>query len=85
MDKIYLSNHVKLEILDICGQSTARSYNLKGNTALFALGYDELVHSGVLKNRLQVLAKHYNTGKSISSGIISKYLTVSQCIQLVLN
>jgi hypothetical protein len=84
MDKIYLCNHIKLEILSICGLSTARSYNLEGHTPLFALGYDDKTHCKVLENRLQVLATHYNTGRLISSGSISRDFTVSQCIQLVL-
>jgi hypothetical protein len=84
MDKIYLSNHIKLEILNICGRSTTKSYNLEGNTPLFTLGYDNKMHCKVLEDRLQTLATYYKTGKSIPSGVISKDLTVSQCIQLVL-
>ncbi|HTH83282.1 MAG TPA: hypothetical protein VL490_10125 [Mucilaginibacter sp.] len=84
MDKIYLSNHIKLEILSICGQSTSKSYNLEGNTPLFTLGYDDTPHCKMLEKKLQMLATYYKTGKSIPSGVISKNLTVSQCIQLVL-
>ena len=84
MDKIYLCNHVKLEILNICGLSTNRSYNLDGSISLVSLGYDDKTRCKLLEDRLRVIAKHYNTGKSISSGIISNNFTVNQCIKLVL-
>lgn len=84
MDKIYITNHVKLEILNICGISTIQPYNLNGYTALFALGFSSTSHCKILENKLQEIALQYNTGKSITPNSISTNLTVNQCVELVM-
>jgi hypothetical protein len=84
MDKIYLSNHIKLEILNICGLPSARSYNLAGTTPLYTLGFENKQHCRQLEEKLQAMSIDYNTGRSIGAGVISKELTVSQCIQLII-
>ncbi len=84
MDKIYLCNHIKLEILNVCGLATNRSYNLAGSVPLASLGYDDKASCKLLEDRLRLIVTQYNTGKLISSGIISNNFTVSECIRLVL-
>ena len=84
MNKIYLSNHIKLEILNICGLPTARSYNLEGNTHLYTLGYEDSTHCKQLEDKLKVIAADYRPDQHIKIGNISKEFTVSDCIQLVL-
>jgi hypothetical protein len=84
MDKIYVSNHIKLDILNICGQPTVKSYNLEGNTQLSSLGYQYTLHSKALEEHLQKIAIFYNTGKLIPTGIIYDNFTVNECIRMVL-
>jgi hypothetical protein len=84
MDKIYITNHVKLEILNICGISTVRPYNLNGYTALFTLGLSNASHCKILESRLQEIALQYDTGKSIIPNSILPNFTVNQCIELVM-
>ena len=84
MDKIYMSNQIKLEILNICGHPTVGSYNLDGKTALAVLGYHSQIHFKMLEDKLQTLATYYNTGKIITPGVISKDFTVNECIRLIL-
>jgi hypothetical protein len=84
MDKIYITNHVKLEILNICGISTVQPYNLNGYTALFTLGFSKASHCKMLESKLQEIAVQYNTGKSIIPNSISSNLTVNQCVELVM-
>lgn len=85
MDKIFMCNQVKLEILNICGLPTAKSYNLEGDTPLFTLGYaSNNAYCRALENKLRAIAAQYQTGKQILLGTISKDFTVNQCIKLVL-
>jgi hypothetical protein len=84
MDKIYITNHVKLEILNICGISTVQPYNLNGHTALFTLGFSKVSLCKILESRLQEIALQYDTGKSIIPNSISPNFTVNQCIELVM-
>jgi hypothetical protein len=84
MDKIYLNNHIKLEILNICGLSNIKSYDLAGSTILHTLGYNDNAHCKLLEQKLQEIALYYNTGKLIGIGVISNKFTVSQCVQLIL-
>jgi len=84
MDKIFISNQIKLEILRISGQPTQKAYNLPGNLSLDILSYDkneELCR--VLEKKLQEIASQYQTGKIILPGDVSKQNTVSDCIKMV--
>jgi hypothetical protein len=84
MDKIYISNQVKLEILRICGQPTHKAYNLPGNLTLdiFNYGYNEEL-CRILEQKLQEIASQYQTGKIILPGDVCKNHTVSECIKMV--
>jgi hypothetical protein len=84
MDKIYITNHVKLEILTVSGLSTTQPYNLNGFTSLYTLGYNNMPHCKLLEERLQIIAAQYNTGKSIKPDTISADFTVNQCVELVM-
>lgn len=85
MDKIFISNQIKLEILKICGYPTNKAYNLPGNLQLDDLSYDNNEKlCRLLEEKLQEIASNYNTGKIILAGDISKNYTISQCIRLVL-
>lgn len=84
MDKVFISNHIKLEILAICGLPAIKPYNLAGDTPLYTLNYcnnDDFCR--LLEKKLQDIAIIYNTGKIISPGDISKEYTVNDCIKLV--
>lgn len=85
MDKIFISNQIKLEILRICGQPTNKAYNLPGNLHLDVLSYDnDESLCRKLEEKLQEIASYYRTGKIIQAGDIKKDYTVSQCIKLVI-
>lgn len=85
MDKIFICNQVKLEILNISGLLTTKPYNLEGGTPLFNLGYtDNDRHCRTLEYKLQAIAAQYQTGRQILAGSISKNFTVNECIKLVL-
>ncbi|MDB5030597.1 hypothetical protein [Mucilaginibacter sp.] len=84
MEKIYITNQVKLEILNIGGLASTQPYNLNGFTPLFTLGYSNFPHCKILEDRLQSIAIQYNTGKLILPDSISEDLTVKQCIELVM-
>jgi len=84
MDKIFISNQIKLEILRICGQPTHRAYNLPGNLTLDVFSYaqnEELCR--ILEQKLQEIASQYQTGKIILPGYVSKNQTVNDCIKMV--
>lgn len=85
MDKIFISNQIKLEILKICGQPTQKAYNLPGNLTLdiFSYGQNEEL-CRILEHKLQEIASEYKTGKIILAGDVSKHNTVSECIKMVL-
>jgi hypothetical protein len=84
MDKIFISNQIKLEILKICGHPTTKAYNLPGRLRLYDLNcHDKENFCRILEKRLQEIASHYQTGKIILSGDISQQHTVSECIKLV--
>ena len=83
MNKIHLSNHIKLEILNICGLPTARSYNLECNTHLYTLGFEDHIHCKQLEDKLKVIAADYDPERAINIGNISKEFTVSDCIQFL--
>lgn len=85
MEKVFISNQVKYDILNICGLPVDHSYNLLTNTPLTSIGYDK--DEGLcrqLEEKLRIVAKEYNTGKRVARGDVSKNLTVRQCIQLVI-
>jgi len=84
MDKIFISNQIKLEILKICGHPTTRAYNLPGNLRLHDLNcYQKENFCRILGERLQEIASHYQTGKIILPGDVSQENTVNECIKLV--
>lgn len=82
MDKIFISNEIKAEILRICGISVIKPYNLAGATPLFKLNKNE-IFCRELEMQLQHIATKYQTGKTILQGEISHDYTVNQCIKLV--
>ncbi|MFI5159258.1 MAG: hypothetical protein ACHQF4_10360 [Sphingobacteriales bacterium] len=84
MDKIFISNQIKMEILSICGYPTHKAYNLPGNLTLDIFSYgqnEELCRT--LEQKLQEIASQYQTGKIILPGDVSKLHTVSDCIKMV--
>ncbi|WP_461449488.1 hypothetical protein [Mucilaginibacter sp.] len=84
MDKIFISNQIKLEILKVCGHPTIRPYNLPGSLRLHDLNcYHKTDFCRILEQRLQDIASHYQTGKIILPGDVSQQNTVSECIKLV--
>lgn len=84
MDKIFISNEIKLQILKISGLPPTKPYNLAGETRLDILNYDkDESFCRMLERRLQDIASYYNTGKVISRGDVSKNCTVSYCVKLV--
>ena len=84
MDKIFISNQIKLEILRICGQPTHKAYNLPGNLTLDLFSYDQNEQlCRLLEQKLQEIASQYQTGKIILPGDVSKHHTVSECIKMV--
>jgi len=82
MDKIFISNEIKAEILRICGISVIKPYNLAGGTPLNKLNKND-IFCRELEIQLQHIATKYQTGKVISKGDISHDYTVNQCIKLV--
>jgi hypothetical protein len=85
MDKIFISNEIKLEILKICGLPADRPYNLSGLTILGYLQHDDDERlCRVLEQKLQEIAYAYNTGKRIIKGDVTTACSVNQCIKLVL-
>ncbi|SDT69779.1 hypothetical protein SAMN05216490_5064 [Mucilaginibacter mallensis] len=84
MDKIFISNEIKLQILKVSGLPATKPYNLAGETRLDFLNYDkDEDFCRTLEYRLQEIASQYNTGKIILEGDISKSCTVSHCVKLV--
>jgi ligand-binding sensor domain-containing protein len=85
MDKIFISNQIKLEILKICGLPVVKPYNLPGQTTINVLKQD---NDGslcrTLENKLQEIATSYNTGKIITQGAVTAVSSVNHCIKLVL-
>lgn len=84
MNKIYITNHVKSEILSICGLPPIRPYNLNGFTSLFTLGINSKNACNMLEGRLQSIAAYYETGRKIVPDTISTDFTVNQCIELII-
>ncbi|WP_454803954.1 hypothetical protein [Mucilaginibacter phyllosphaerae] len=85
MDKVFISNQIKFDILNISGLPVNNSYNLTANTSLKSIGYaedDELCRK--LEEKLRRVAEEYKTGRKVAEGDVSKNLTVRQCIQLVI-
>lgn len=85
MDKIYITNHVKSEILNICGLPAVRPYNLNGFTPLFTLGINNKISCKILESKLRLIAAQYETGKNIAPDTISTDFTVNQCVELVMS
>lgn len=84
MDKIFISNEIKLQILKVSGQPAIKPYNLAGETRLDVLNYDtDEDFCRTLERRLQEIASDYNTGKIILKGDVSKNCTVNHCVKLV--
>jgi hypothetical protein len=86
MDKIFISNEIKLEILKLCGLPVSKPYNLSGQTIL---GYLKNDNNGevcrALEEKLQQIAFAYNTGKTIVAGDVTVNCSVNYCIKLVLS
>jgi len=84
IDKVFISNHIKLEILKICGLSQIKPYNLQGETQLAILNIsDKEVFCREIEKSLQEIASIYQTGRIITEGDVSKEFTINQCIRLV--
>ena len=84
MDKIFISNQIKLEILKICGHPISKPYNLPGSLRLYDLNYNDKKNlCRILEQKLQEIAVHYQTGKIILNGDLSQQHTVNECIKLV--
>ncbi|MFD2871522.1 hypothetical protein ACFS5N_03510 [Mucilaginibacter ximonensis] len=84
MNKIYITNHVKSEILSICGLPAIKPYNLNGFTSLSTLGINSKNACSMLESKLQTIAMHYETGTKILPDTISSDFTVNQCVKLVM-
>lgn len=84
MDKVYITNQVKQEILDICGLTDMKPYNLNGLTSLFTLGCNTRPKCRLVANKLQEIAVQYNTGRLVEADTISADLTVNECVSLIL-
>jgi len=85
MDKIFISNQIKLEILRICGLPINKPYNLSGQATLEYLKYDtDGTLCRELEQKLQEIARDYKTGKTILKGDVTTASSVSHCIRLVL-
>jgi hypothetical protein len=84
MNKIYITNHVKLEILNTCGLATMKPYNLNGSITLLTLGFNTEQQYEILENKLRSIAVYYNTGKKIIPNTISADFTINQCVELVM-
>ncbi|MBL4674886.1 MAG: hypothetical protein JKY70_01560 [Mucilaginibacter sp.] len=83
MERIFITNQIKFDILRTGGLPADHPYNLTANTPLIKIGYDTDLHCRLLEERLHEIAQEYNTGKKVAEGDVSKYLTVRECIQLV--
>jgi hypothetical protein len=84
MDKIFISNQIKLEILRICGQPMHKAYDLPGNLSLDVLSYHENEElCRILETKLQEIARQYQTGKIILPGDVTVDSTISDCIKMV--
>ncbi len=81
---IHITNHVKLEILNTCGLTTMKPYNLNGYTTLFTLGFNTKTQYEILEDKLQSIAAYYKTGKTIIPNTISADFTINQCIELIM-
>ena len=85
MDKIFISNQIKLEILKICGLPESKPYNLSGLVTLDRLKYDnDGTLCRALAQKLQEIARDYKTGKVILHGDVTAESSVNHCIRLVL-
>lgn len=85
MDKVFISNQIKLEILKICGLPENKPYNLPGQATLEYLKHDnDDTLCRTLEQKLQEIAWDYNTGKVILRGDVTTESSVSHCIKLVL-
>jgi hypothetical protein len=85
MDKIFISNQIKLEILKIYGLPAIKPYNLPGQVTLEYLKHDnDGTLCRALEHKLQEIALDYKTGKVILRGDITTESSVSHCIKLVL-
>lgn len=84
IDNVYITNHVKLEILNICGLSDIKPYNLNGLTSLFTLGFSTKPQCKQLEGKLQEIAAEYKTGKFVKPDTISSDFTVNQCVELII-
>lgn len=85
MEKVFISNQIKLEILRICGLPAHKPYNLPGEITLEYLRHDEdgkLCRE--LEQKLQEIARDYKTGKVILNGDVTAESSVNHCIKLVL-
>lgn len=84
MDKIFISNEIKLQILKVSGLPATKPYNFAGETRLDILNYDkDEGYCRMLEHRLQAIASYYNTGRVIVKGDVSKSCTVNHCVKLV--
>jgi hypothetical protein len=85
MEKIYITNHVKSEILNICGLPALRPYNLNGLTSLFNLGINNKIDCITLEGKLRLIAAQYETGRNVMPDTISTDFTVNQCVELIVS
>lgn len=84
MDKIFITNQIKFDILVTGGMPAHYPYNLLATTPLTKIGYSDDTRCRQLEEKLHLIALEYNTGKRVIQGDISKDLTVRECIQLVI-
>jgi hypothetical protein len=85
MEKVFISNQIKLEILRICGLPINKPYNLSGQVTLEYLRHDEDgTLCRALEQKLQEIAQDYKTGKVILHGDVTTESSVNYCIKLVL-
>jgi hypothetical protein len=85
MEKIFISNEIRLEILKICGLPANKPYNLPGQTILGYLQHDDDEKlCRLVEERLQAIACSYKTGKTIIKGDVTTNCSVDHCIKLVL-
>ncbi|RFZ90300.1 hypothetical protein D0C36_21110 [Mucilaginibacter conchicola] len=84
MDRIFITNQIKFDILTTGGMPANNPYNLLAATTLIKVGYNDEIRCRLLEQRLHQIAQEYNTGKRVMEGAISQDLTVRECIQLVI-
>lgn len=85
MEKVFISNQIKLEILKIWGLPANKPYNLSGQVTLDYLKHDcDGTLCRALEQKLQEIAQDYKTGKVILNGDVTTQTSVNQCIRLVL-